>query len=100
VIVVPKLDENGVLTWADEWVALSPLQARLTAILLEKFTEMVSQQDLALATQGARDVRRNSLDVQMHRLRRKLAPKGLVIRTVRKRGYVLEPETGRPNGSD
>jgi DNA-binding response OmpR family regulator len=87
----PRLDGNGVLTWADGWVALSPIEARLTAVLLEKFSSMVTHRSLVLATQGSDDTRRNSLDVQLHRLRRRLAPVGLVIRTVRKRGYVLEP---------
>ena len=88
----PQLDEHGVLTLAGQWVALSPIEARLTGILLEKFTTIVSHRNLALATHISDDVRRNSLDVQLHRLRRKLAPLGLVIRTVRRRGYVLEPE--------
>lgn len=88
----PQLDQDGVLTWADRWVALSPLEARLATILLEKFAAMVSYGALVAATQGSDEVRRNSLDVQLHRLRRRLAPMGLVIRTVRKRGYVLEVE--------
>lgn len=87
----PKLDDDGVLTWADRWVALSPIEARLAAVLLEGFTTMVSHHVLVQATQGSEDLRRNSLDVQLHRLRRRLAPMGLAIRTVRKRGYVLEP---------
>jgi DNA-binding response OmpR family regulator len=86
----PRLDENGVLTWGDRWVALSPIEARLTAVMLEKFSSMVSPHSLVVATKGTGDVRRNSLDVQLHRLRRRLAPIGLVIRTVRRRGYVLE----------
>lgn len=87
----PKLDDDGVLTWADRWVALSPIEARLAAVLLEKFTTMVSHHVLVQATLASEDLRRNSLDVQLHRLRRRLAPIGLAIRTVRKRGYVLEP---------
>jgi two-component system OmpR family response regulator len=89
----PKLDEDGVLTWAGGWVALSPIEARLAAVLIEKFSSMVSNHSLVLATQTSDDVRRNSLDVQLHRLRRRLVPIGLVIRTVRKRGYVLEAGT-------
>lgn len=87
----PRLDNDGVLTWSDRWVALSPLEVRLASILLEKFATMVSHESLVQVTQGSEDIRRNSLDVQLHRLRRRLAPLGLVIRTVRKRGYVLEP---------
>ncbi|HEX2272971.1 MAG TPA: helix-turn-helix domain-containing protein, partial [Acidimicrobiales bacterium] len=35
---------------------------------------------------------RNALDVHILRLRRRLRPLGLAIRTVRSRGYLLEPE--------
>jgi two-component system, OmpR family, response regulator len=89
----PKLDDDGVLTWASRWVALSPSEALLAAVLLENFSSMVNRHTLVAATQSPDDLRRNSLDVQLHRLRRRLAPTGLVVRTVRKRGYVLEADT-------
>ena len=37
---------------------------------------------------------RNALDVHVLRLRRRLAPLGLAIRTVRSRGYLLEHANG------
>jgi DNA-binding response OmpR family regulator len=43
---------------------------------------------------------RNALDVHMLRLRRRLEPLGLEVRTVRSRGYVLQPATnGNANGN-
>ena len=89
----PRLDD-GILTWGDGWVALSPIQVRLVAPLVERFSSMVSHQSLVAASRTSEEPRRNSLDVQLHRLRRRLAPVGLVIRTVRRRGYVLEPAAG------
>jgi two-component system OmpR family response regulator len=37
------------------------------------------------------------IEVYIHRLRRKLEGSGLVIRTVRGLGYLLEPEATAPN---
>ena len=93
---VPELDADGVLRFADHWVALPPVEARLTAALLERFGAVVSRAALAGAgwPQGA--PRRNALDVHVVRLRRRLAPVSLAIRTVRSRGYLLEPsQTGQ-----
>lgn len=87
----PELNHDGVLTWAGHWVVLSPLEARLVGALLQRFYAMVSHDMLMQATAASEGIRRNSLDVQLHRLRRRIAPLGLMVRTVRKRGYVLEP---------
>jgi DNA-binding response OmpR family regulator len=44
---------------------------------------------------------RNALDVHVLRLRRRIAPVGLAIKTVRSRGYLLEADGSvRANGSD
>lgn len=93
---VPKLDCDGVLRYADRWVALPPVESRLTGALVERFGAVVSRAALSRAgwPQGA--PRRNALDVHVVRLRRRLAPVGLAIRTVRSRGYLLEPsDTGQ-----
>ncbi len=88
---VPELDDDGVLRFAARWVALPPVEARLTDALLDRFGAVVSRAALARAgwPQGAPG--RNALDVHVVRLRRRLAPVGLAIRTVRSRGYLLEP---------
>ncbi len=87
---LPELDDDGVLRFAARWVALPPVEARLTDALLDRFGAVVSRGALARAgwPQGA--PRRNALDVHVVRLRRRLAPVGLAIRTVRSRGYLLE----------
>jgi DNA-binding winged helix-turn-helix (wHTH) protein len=58
--------------------------------MLERYGAVVSRDALSRAgwPQGAPG--RNALDVHVLRLRRRLAPIGLVIRTVRSRGYLLE----------
>lgn len=86
----PALDPDGVLRSGDEWVSLPPVEGRLMAALLERFGAVVSREQLARAGWPAGAPGRNALDVHMLRLRRRIAPLGLVITTVRSRGYLLE----------
>jgi DNA-binding response OmpR family regulator len=99
--VEPTLDEDGVLRVGDRWAALPPVEARLTRAFLDRFGAVVSRAGLARAGWPSGAPGRNVLDVHVLRLRRRLAPLGLVIRTVRSRGYLLElsrhPE---PSGQD
>jgi DNA-binding response OmpR family regulator len=88
--VVPALDDDGVLRVNGTWVSLPPVESRLTNALLSRFGSVVSRD--ALSSSGWPDGApgRNALDVHVLRLRRRIAPLGLTIRTVRSRGYVLE----------
>jgi DNA-binding response OmpR family regulator len=86
----PVLDDDGVLRLADRWVSLPPVEARLTAALLDRYGAVVSRDALARAGWPAGAPGRNALDVHMLRLRRRLSPLALAIRTVRSRGYLLE----------
>ena len=74
----------------DRWVSLPPVEARLTAALLGRYGAVVSRDALARAGWPAGAPGRNALDVHMLRLRRRLSPLSLAIRTVRSRGYLLE----------
>jgi len=86
----PVLDDDGLLRTGEGWVPLPPVESRLAAALLDRYGAVVSRDTLSRAgwPQGAPG--RNALDVHVLRLRRRLTPIGLVIRTVRSRGYVLE----------
>ncbi len=86
----PDLDEDGVLRLGDQWVSLPPVEARLMAALLERYGAVVSRDALSRAGWPAGAPGRNALDVHMLRLRRRLGPLALAIRTVRSRGYLLE----------
>ncbi len=88
-LVVPSL-EAGVLRVGDRWVPLSPLEARLTEVLLERMDTVVSRDVLVRAGWPEGTSARNTLDVHAVRLRRRLTSVGLAIRTVRARGYLLE----------
>jgi DNA-binding response OmpR family regulator len=87
----PRLDVDGVLRFGSLWVSLPPVEARLTHAMLERFGAVVSRESLSRAGWPDGAPGRNALDVHVLRLRRRLAPVRLVIRTVRSRGYLLEP---------
>lgn len=93
--VVPELDEEGVLRVGDAWVSLAPVEARLCAALLARFGAVVGRDALTRAGWEGPAPGRNVLDVHVLRLRRRLQPLGLAIRTIRSRGYLLEAEPRR-----
>jgi DNA-binding response OmpR family regulator len=87
-----------VLRRGGAWVSLPPVEARLTGALLDRLGTVVSRDALARAGWPDGAPGRNALDVHVLRLRRRIAPLDLVIRTVRSRGYLLEEaasETGQ-----
>jgi DNA-binding response OmpR family regulator len=92
--LAPDLDRDGVLRFGEAWVSLPPVEARLTEALLARFRAVVSRDALGRAGWPEGVPGRNALDVHVLRLRRRIAPVGLAIRTVRARGYLLE-EAGR-----
>lgn len=87
----PEIDDFGVLRLHGAWVALPPLEARLAEALLERMGAVTSRETLVRAGWPAGAPGRNALDVHVLRLRRRLQPVGLAIRTVRSRGYLMEP---------
>ncbi len=87
----PTLDDDGLLHIGEQWVSLPPVEARLAAALLERFRLVVSRDGLSRAGWPTGAPGRNALDVHVLRLRRRVARLGLAIRTVRSRGYLLEP---------
>jgi two-component system OmpR family response regulator len=87
---VPDLDDDGVLRCGSGWVSLPPVEARLTRVMLERFGAVVGRDTLSRAGWPDGAPGRNALDVHVLRLRRRLLPVGLAIRTVRSRGYLLE----------
>ena len=86
----PGMDGDGVLRFRGKWVSLPPLETRMTEVLLSRFGAVVGREALAKAGWPDGITGRNALDVHVLRLRRRLEPLGLVIRTVRSRGYLLE----------
>lgn len=86
----PRIDADGVVRVGGNWAALPPVEARLMAALVDRLGAVVHRDDLAAAGWPDGLPGRNALDVHVLRLRRRIAPVGLVIRTIRARGYLLE----------
>jgi two-component system, OmpR family, response regulator len=87
---LPVLDEDGLLRFAGDWVSIPPVEARLLAALLDRYGAVVSREAMSKAGWPDGAPGRNALDVHVLRLRRRIAPLGLGITTVRARGYLLE----------
>jgi Transcriptional regulatory protein, C terminal len=87
---VPEIDAHGVLRFGSGWVSLPPVEARLADALVLRFGAVVGRDTLRRSVWPGSSPGRNVLDVHVLRLRRRLAPLGLAIRTVRSRGYMLE----------
>ena len=85
----PELDHDGVLRFNGRWVAVPPVEARLAEALIGRIDAVVGRDDLSRVGWPGGDPGRNALDVHMLRLRRRLTPLGLSIKTVRSRGYML-----------
>ena len=94
---IPEIDAHGVLRFGTGWVSLPPVEARLADALVGRFGAVVGRDTLRRSVWPGSAPGRNVLDVHVLRLRRRLAPLGLVIRTVRSRGYMLE-QADLPNG--
>ena len=86
----PTLDRHDVLRFGDAWVSVPPVEARLLRRLIERYGSVVSREVLTHIGWPEREPGRNALDVHVLRLRRRIEPVGLVVRTVRSRGYLLE----------
>jgi two-component system OmpR family response regulator len=89
---LPELDRDGLLRFGGGWVPLPPVEARLMSALIERFGAVVSRDQLSRTGWPKGAPGRNALDVHVLRLRRRIAPLGLAIKTVRSRGYLLEAE--------
>jgi len=84
-----------------EPVELSPREAVLLDLLLTHSGKVVTKDQIAAAwsEDGNAVGIGNTAEVHIHRLRRKLESSGLVIRTVRGLGYLLEPQSANaPRG--
>ncbi|MBQ0961086.1 response regulator transcription factor [Ideonella sp. 4Y11] len=76
---------------------LSPREWLLLELLLNRREQVVTKDEIvqAWAADGADPGAAGSIEVFIHRLRRKLEDSGLSIRTVRGLGYLLEPDSAR-----
>lgn len=79
------------LRFKGERVPLSPRELALTELLLQKAGRVVTKESIvARLSSWEADFSENSVEVYVHRLRKRFTPLGVAIKTVRGFGYVME----------
>ncbi|GGM46283.1 hypothetical protein GCM10012275_16660 [Longimycelium tulufanense] len=87
---LPVVDTANVLHFCGSALLLGPGEAPLVRLLVHGYRSLVTRAELAMQIwPDAAPHRRNALDLRVLRIRRRIAPLGLEIRTVWGRGYVL-----------
>ena len=84
------LDEYGLLRLGDAWISLSPTQEVIMRELIAHMDTVVPRTQLAAVAWPSGGPDRHAIDVHIHKLRSRLDGLGLVIHTVRGRGFLLE----------
>jgi DNA-binding response OmpR family regulator len=87
----PRVDADSMLWHRGRWVALPPIEAALMRLLADRHGALVGREALVAAAwrDGISD--RRALDARIKMLRRRIRPLDLAIRTVPRRGFLLEP---------
>ncbi|WP_284620443.1 response regulator [Aquabacterium humicola] len=95
VLVVGELTldvANRELTHRGERVRMSPREIALTQLLMQRAGRVVPKESIvSTLSSWESDFSENSVEVYVHRLRKRFAELGVVIKTVRGFGYVMEP---------
>ena len=89
---LPTVDEHGLLRSGDRWVPLTPTEERVLRALLERAGRLCSRALLTDAGWPHGTTNDRILDTYVRRVRAKISGFGIEIRTVRKRGFVLDVE--------
>jgi len=87
---IPVFDGAGRLSYRGAWAPLSPIEYTVATVLVERFGRLVSDDDLAARAWTGSPPGGAALRVHLTRLRRRIGPIGLEIRTVRSRGHVMQ----------
>jgi DNA-binding response OmpR family regulator len=88
---LPEIDPVGVVRFSSLSVAVSPTEADLLSALVDRIGEVVGRDSLLRCLPDRQaDSRCNALNLHIMRIRRRIQPLGLTIRTVWGKGYVLE----------
>jgi DNA-binding response OmpR family regulator len=79
------------LRFNGERVPMSPRELALTELLLQRAGRVVTKESIvARLSSWEADFSENSVEVYVHRLRKRFTPLGVVIKTVRGFGYLME----------
>lgn len=94
---LPHVDPNGVLRFAGRSITVSRTETDLLECLVRQYGVLVTRDMLRdCLPDRPGGASRNALDLHIMRVRRRLRPLGLVIRTVWGRGYLLESVENQP----
>jgi two-component system response regulator PhoP/two-component system response regulator TctD len=85
----PSVIGDGRIVFRGEWAPLSNIEEALARVLAENFGSVVGS-DVLAATCDDRHLTANAIRVHLARLRKRIRSLGLVVGTVRGKGYVLE----------
>ena len=86
----PILGDHGLLWRGKCWVALSPIEARLTAAFVARPGRVLSRARLEMLGWPEGTPNDRSVDARIKAIRRRIAPIGMRIHTVRGQGYIAE----------
>jgi len=86
---LPTIDSWGQLEWQGATVLLSPRELVIAEMLVEKFEQAVRDNELIERAWPAGDGSPTALRVHAHRLRKRVAPVGLSLTSIRGYGYLL-----------
>ena len=87
--MAPRLDPLGQIWHRGAAASLSPTEERLAAVLLARFGELVSDDDLLAAGWDEAEASRGALRIHLTRLRRRIRPLDLEIKSRRGVGHVM-----------
>ena len=87
----PRLDHTRIVRFRDRTVVVPETQARLVALLVERFGETVSDDEIrALSDVGGVSTHNEAVKTALRRMKDTLAPLGLHLARVRAAGYLLD----------
>lgn len=89
----PEVKGDGRISYRGKWVALSGIEEAVAQILAQHLGEVVDGASIASAAWGGRRSTPNAIRVHVHRIRKRIAPLGLAVRTVPGHGWVMEAES-------
>lgn len=87
---LPAIGDCGILRHQGQWISLSPTQEAVLRLLVDRFGEPVSRAAITEAAWPDDAPDAHTIDIHIHRLRPRLLEIGLVIHTLRGRGFLLE----------
>jgi two-component system, OmpR family, response regulator len=93
----PQLDDDGLLWWGDQWVAIPEAQLPVVELLIARVRDLVRRDEL-IAAYEARGGSPNPIAAKamMGRVVKRFAEIGLELRNVRGRGYLLDAPNNCP----